>query len=61
VVDSSGNLLTVTVHSAGIQDYHGARQVFERLAQQSWPRLAKILADGGYEIDKTLAGDVLTQ
>jgi putative transposase len=54
VVDSHGNLLTVVVHGAQIQDYHGARLAFERLSQTHWPRLAEIWADAIYKGDKTL-------
>lgn len=49
-----GNLLTVLVHSASVQDYHGARDVFTRLSQQRWPRLVKIWADAIYKGDKHL-------
>ena len=56
VVDVCGNLLTVVVHSAGVQDYHGARQVLQQLAQREWGRLEKILADTIYKGDRFLAG-----
>lgn len=56
MVDVEGNLLAVVVHSAGVQDFHGARQVITRLAQRSWPRLKKILADAIYKGDRYLAG-----
>ena len=49
-----GNLLTVVVHSAQVQDYHGARDVLTRLNQHHWPRLRKIWADGIYKGDKHL-------
>ncbi len=50
-----GNLLTVVVHAANVQDYHGARLVLERLAQLNLARLKKLLADAIYKGDKTLA------
>jgi putative transposase len=44
-----GNLLTVVVHSAGIQDRDGARQVFERAEEQGrMVRVRKVFADNGY-------------
>ena len=49
-----GNLLTVVVHSASVQDYHGARDVLNRLNQSHWPRLLKIWADAIYKGDKHL-------
>jgi putative transposase len=49
-----GNLLTVVVHSAGVQDYHGARDVLTRLNQYKWPRLRKLWADAIYKGDKQL-------
>jgi putative transposase len=55
VVDIEGNLLVVVVHSAGVQDFHGARPTLEKLAQRYWPRLKKILADAIYKGDRYLA------
>jgi putative transposase len=55
IVDVEGNLLVVVVHSAGVQDFHGARQALEKLAQRHWPRLKKILADAIYKGDRYLA------
>ena len=46
-VDTQGNLLTVVVHSAGIQDRVGARAVLMRLFRR-FDGLTKIFADGGY-------------
>lgn len=44
-----GNLLTVVVHSAGIQDRDGARPVFERAGEQGrLVRVRKVFADNGY-------------
>ena len=56
VVDVCGHVLTVVVHSAGVQDYHGARQTLQQLAQREWERLEKILADAIYKGDRFLAG-----
>ena len=47
VVDTRGLLLTVVVHSCGIQDPVGARDVLSRLIGR-FPRLAKIWADAIY-------------
>ncbi len=55
-----GNLLTVKVHSAGVQDYHGAREVLTQLHQQQLPRLRKIWADAIYKGDKKLKGWIRT-
>ncbi len=49
VVDSQGFVLVAVVHSAGIQDPAGARQVFEQLHAQGFPTLHKILADNIYK------------
>jgi putative transposase len=46
-VDTLGLILTVVVHSAGIQDRDGAKWVFEKLRGVS-PRLRLVWADGGY-------------
>jgi len=48
VVDTLGNLLDVVVHSAGIQDYHGAKPVLLKLAE-TVSTLKKIWADGIYK------------
>jgi putative transposase len=49
LVDTMGNLLTVVVHSAGIQDRDGARQVFARAHEQGrLERMGKVFADNGY-------------
>jgi putative transposase len=48
-----GNLLTVVVHSAGIQDRDGARKVFERAQEQGrMERMGKVFADNGYWFTK---------
>ena len=54
-MDVEGHLLVVVVHSASVQDFHGARQALEKLAQHVWPRLKKILADAIYKGDRYLA------
>ena len=48
LVDVLGLLLVVVVHSAGIQDYDGARLVLGKLTNR-FTRLRKIWADGIYE------------
>jgi putative transposase len=54
VVDVCGHLLAAVVHSASIQDFHGARLALHQLAEGDWPRLEKILADAIYKGDKYL-------
>lgn len=46
-VDTEGNLLTVVVHSAGIQDRVGARAVLKRLFCRI-DTITKVFVDGGY-------------
>lgn len=53
LVDTMGLLLTVVVHSAGIQDREGAILVFEKI-KNSFSRLKLIWADAGYR------GDIIT-
>jgi len=48
VVDTLGNLLDVVVHAAGIQDYHGAKQVLCKL-METVSTLKKVWADGIYK------------
>lgn len=48
IVDTLGLLLVVVVHVASIQDYHGAKSVFERIKGRC-PRLKLIWADGIYK------------
>lgn len=55
MVDVCGHVLAVVVHSAAVQDFHGARLVLQKLAQRTWTRLQKILADSIYKGDKHLA------
>ena len=47
VVDTLGIPLAIVVHEANIHDSVGALQVFENM-RFKFPRLAKIIADGGY-------------
>jgi putative transposase len=47
VTDTMGFIMAVAVHSAAIQDREGAKAVIEQLRYR-FPRLKKILADGGY-------------
>lgn len=47
LVDVLGLVLVVAVHSAGIQDYEGARSVFERVRHR-FSRLRHIWADSAY-------------
>ena len=48
VVDTLGLLLTVLVHSAGIQDTVGAKQVVQKLLLKHI-KLKKLFVDGGYK------------
>ncbi len=48
LVDTLGLLIAVVVTSAGVQDYHGAKPVFEKV-QGRCPRLKIVWADGIYE------------
>ncbi|MEL4073555.1 transposase, partial [Ochrobactrum sp. GPK 3] len=47
VVDTLGLLVGLMVHSAGIQDRDGAREVLVSILKR-WPWLRHIFADGGY-------------
>jgi len=47
VTDTIGFILAVIVHNADVQDREGAKLVIEQLRYR-FPRLKKILADGGY-------------
>ena len=50
LVDTLGLLITVVVHSAATQDYHGAKQVFEKAKKSSrTERLELVWADGVYD------------
>ena len=46
-VDTLGLLLVVVVHSAGIQDYEGARLVLNRI-RETYRRLRVVFGDGAY-------------
>ena len=48
LVDTLGNLLTVVVHPADIQDRDAAHLVLNHLPDLLWERLERIWADGGY-------------
>jgi transposase len=48
LVDTLGLLLSVVVHSAGVQDRDGAREVL-RQARRRFPFIAVIFADAGYQ------------
>ena len=48
VVDTLGIPMAVTVHEANLHDSKGAPKVIEKL-EHKFPRLRKILADGGYQ------------
>ncbi len=47
IVDTQGSLMSITVHEANVHDGKGTPEVIENLSCKL-PRLAKILADGGY-------------
>lgn len=51
VTDTQGNLLAAVTHPANIQDRDGARGVIA-FATESWPKLTRLFADGGYAGDK---------
>lgn len=50
VVDVLGLLLVAVVHSAGIHDNQGAYLVLAPMFPFSFPRMVKIIADGGYGV-----------
>ncbi len=50
IVDTLGLPMAIAVHEANIHDSKGAPQVIDRLAFK-FPRLVKLLADGGYRGD----------
>jgi putative transposase len=56
IVDTMGLLMVVMVHAANIYDGKAAFAVIERL-KFKFPRLVKILADGGYRGEE-LAGNI---
>jgi len=49
VVDSSGMLLSVTIHPASMADRKGAVSVLDKLKKE-WSGVGKIFADGGYPL-----------
>jgi putative transposase len=54
LVDVLGLVLMVVVHSAGLQEQDGAKQVLERV-QDRHPRLKLMWADAGYNVQWLLA------
>lgn len=50
LVDVLGLVLMVVVHSAGLQEQDGAKQVLERVRDRH-PRLKLIWADAGYNVE----------
>ncbi len=48
MVDTLGNLLEVVVHAAGIQDYHGAKELLLKLSE-TVTSLQKLWADSIYK------------
>src|SRR5258706_12706822 len=52
LVDTMGNLLKVVVHAAHIGEREGAKLLLNQVPDALWQRLAKILADGGYDGDE---------
>lgn len=47
VVDTTGNLMTVNVHSAGVQDRDGGKKLL-RETLKKFPTIQLVWADGGY-------------
>ena len=47
ITDTMGFILAIIIHNADIQDRDGAKLVLKEL-HHKYPRLKKILADGGY-------------
>lgn len=54
MTDTEGNMLTLHVHTADVQDRDGAAEVIAR-ACDDYPTLALVYADGGYAGDKLKA------
>jgi putative transposase len=52
ITDTMGLLLSVSVHSANVHDSKAAMSVIEKL-RYKFPRLLKIMADGGYRGELT--------
>lgn len=48
LVDTLGLLLAILVTAANVQDRDGARMLFQRIQHDSWRRMKKVWADGGY-------------
>jgi putative transposase len=47
--ETLGNLLKVIAHAANIGERDGAKRLLAEFPDQLWERVAKILADGGYQ------------
>ena len=61
VVDSLGLILIAVVHSAGIHDNQGAFLALCPMFPSAFPRLVKIMADGGYGVHGSALRDWLLQ
>ncbi len=61
VVDSLGLILVAVVHSAGIHDNQGAFLALCPMFPCAFPRLVKIMADGGYAVHGSALRDWLLQ
>lgn len=48
LVDTLGLLLAILVTAAHVQERDGAKILFERIQHDSWRRMKKVWADGGY-------------
>jgi len=59
VVDTLGLLIAVVVHSAAIHDNQGAFLVLAPMFPADFPRMVKIIADGGYGVHGTVLADWL--
>ena len=59
VVDSLGLILIAVVHSAGIHDAQGAFLALCPMFPSAYPRLVKIVADGGYGVHGSALADWL--
>lgn len=59
VVDTLGLILIAVVHTAGIHDNQGAFLVLCPMFPSAFPRLVKIMADGGYGVHGTVLRDWL--
>lgn len=62
LVDTNGLVLKALVHSASLQDRHGAKRVLSGITER-YPRLGLIWVDGGYvnSVDTSLVGWAATE